>query len=147
MADTIPNNQIMSEKINFGRGIIKKIILLLSIPTIIATAQEGIQRIFSAIEKEEYLLGEYMIVDEDNDGTLDVMVGFYDFNRNRKIDGIAFYKILEQVGINKYKVKDVAYAVGFDSNEDGKPDEIYIDREGDGILKPIGIPEYEQRKI
>jgi hypothetical protein len=111
----------------------RKTIMTLAVLVGMGVAQEY-DRVFDGRRNEPYRIG-IMTEDNNKDGKLDTVVGFYDFNKNGKPDVEARYLITKVVNDSTYDTDARAYAVMLDNDEDGTCDEIYLDKDGNGTLE------------
>jgi hypothetical protein len=90
-------------------------------------------RIFLKENYDKFILG-YKPVNIIGDSIPDVIQVDYDLNRDGKRDARALFIITSRDSIN-YHTEHKAFMLIFDEDEDGKDDDIFGDKDFDGILE------------
>lgn len=76
-------------------------------------------------------------VDIDSDNIVDYVAAFYDMDKNKKEDIIAFYRIIGLGSDNRVMTKEYAEMLAVDINEDGRPDYILRDLDDNTTLETL----------
>lgn len=112
-------------------------ILSLTVPLFISSGLKSQNNFyFSKTENDSFSVGEPYLIDYDGDFSPDALCIKYDKNRDGKVDHYAIFRITNyNDSIYEVTVKDKAFMLGLDLDEDGIKECIFLDMDLDGTLE------------